>query len=441
MESIKTGLTKNYVEYWTVKQGIKEAAQNIAYGGKKAGVMPRIYYQNGQGVMEDTFTGFEKRYLYLGESAQRDDADGLGNFGEGWKMFLLVAARNKLQHKVETVGFSFWGEMVETPHGVEVLEIKVEENARQVGTKVTIECSREDFYGAVQSFAYLQGIEVSPDSVVEGRRGELWVKGIRIEDNDDTNPLKLRFAYNLQNADVMNRDRSQVKAQEVYRQIKTIVFKANREFIEEYVAEAMLATDKPDMPEDLNRGPNVYPWEGEKVAVWKEVIAKAHKTTAEKLVISSGNTSVDTEAEYRGYRVIKLPTNWNYDLSYLFKRADDVVKTGFNTEAAEISKEERKILARAKKDAKAALKLQSVNELPEIIVAENLTSSDGVTKANGIWDAETKTIYLSHEIFYSQRQVTETLIHEAIHWKTGAADNSQEFTMALQTAITNLLGY
>jgi hypothetical protein len=157
-ERIPTNLTANYVSYWSVSQGIKEAMQNIIFGSIKSETKPVIQYQDGVAILEDFYKGFEKKNLYMGESEQRNDQDGLGHFGEGWKLFLLISARNNLFHKVETVGFDFYGEMVDTPHGVRALEIVIEPNNRTLGTKISIECSEDDFNSGTQGFALVQGI-------------------------------------------------------------------------------------------------------------------------------------------------------------------------------------------------------------------------------------------------------------------------------------------
>ena len=175
VEIIKTNVTGNYCHTWTMAQCIKEAAQNIVYGAVKAEMKPILKHENGVGTMEDNYIGFEKRHLFFGESDQRNDQDGLGNFGEGWKMFLLICARNNIPHMVETVGFSLHCEMRDTGYVLEALEIIVEDTERIIGTKVTVECSEEDFKRGTQGFAVVQGIEkehLGETSLIPNRYGE-----------------------------------------------------------------------------------------------------------------------------------------------------------------------------------------------------------------------------------------------------------------------------
>jgi hypothetical protein len=438
-EIIQTGLTKNYVGYWSERQALKEAAQNICYGGVKSNRKPSLYYLNGYGFMEDCYNGFEKRYLYLGESEQRDDEEGLGNFGEGWKMFLLIMARNNRKHIVETVNFSFYGEMVKTAHGVEVLNIVILSNNRKNGTLVKVECEEDDFNAAIQAFAFLQGIEVEDNKVIANRKGELWINGVRIETDENKNPANLYFAYNLRGEGLTNRDRTQVNQEEILKILPKIIYMADEDFIDNYLRKAL------DDPEnmDFNRAPSFYHYNKDASERWIKGILKIHGASKkEELLISSGYMELDNEAVYRGYKIIELPKNWNWNLSILgFKEVKDVITAKFNVEEIELTEEMIKMLKRAKHDAKKAFALRSINDLPVIKVVNEIIGNDGVTTAYGYYDKENTEIILSKVVFNSQRDLTLVLIHEGVHWKTGADDNTVAFTKGFEAAIGNLLGY
>lgn len=439
IERIQTGLTRNYVSYWTVRQALKEAAQNIAYGSVKSGRPARLEWVDGIGFMEDFHTGFEKRHLYLGESEQRDDRDGLGNFGEGWKIFLLVMARSNLIHRVDTVGFSFWGEMEPTPHGPEVLVIHVEPNNRQVGTMITAECSQEDFESAISSFAPLQGIDCSDECVIPGRYGELWINGVRIEQGDNTNPLNLHYAYHLKDRSLMNRDRSQVNVFMAMLRIRSyIIARQPEEFVRQYVAEAMSGNTR----DDIQKGPVFGFTSDQAITMWRQVIAEAHNTTPEKLVLSSHNADIDKEALYRGYQIIRLPHAWRSELECLgFKRADEVVKIRPNyKEVKELFDTQAENLRKARLDAKRALGLASVRELPQIKVVEEITG-DGYDYVQGLWDPDEQVIYIRDDILWNLPLTVRVLIHEAVHWQTGEGDNQPGFTRGFENAILRLLGH
>lgn len=444
-EQIITGLTASYVSYWSTRQALKEAAQNIAYGVIKSGRPARLDYKDGCAILEDYHTGFEKRYLYLGESQQRDDDHGLGNFGEGWKLFLLHFARSGLYHRVETVGYTFWGTMTPTPHGVDVLSIVIEPNDRTVGTCVVAECSYEDYQAAVQAFVPLAGLPVDimeRDCIIPGRHGELWIAGVRIETDADGNPLSLRYAYHLRDRSLMNRDRSQVDVNKAYQQIKEVIANIDDEaFIKEYVRTATVAASTEAM--DVLNGPSYISWKTRNI--WHAALAEAHRATPAQLVIPSGDPSLDREAEYRGYVLLRTPKAWEWTLYYDLgiKRVQEVVKLRPAMTVVPKSQWTRQQvlnLKRAKLDAKRALGLRSITELPPIEIVHDINLG-GVTEANGLYDNSTKTIYLRYALLDDLPELTRVLIHEAIHWQTGAGDNTPEFTRGFEQAILRLLGY
>ena len=439
VEKIQTGLTRNYVAYWTVKQAIKEAAQNIAYGAVKSGNAPNIYYdeENSMGVMEDTYTGFEKKHLYLGESEQRTDKDGLGNFGEGWKIFLLEMARKNLEHKVDTVGFSFFGKMEPTPHGTDVLVIHVVPNDRKEGTRVMCQVEKEDFETAITSFAVLSGIDekyVAEVCMIPNRKEELWVNGVRIEQDDNTNPLDLYFSYNLKDRTLINRDRSQVNAETVYGHIKKIITSQPREIVDVIIKLALEGNTR----QDIVRGPFFF----NQNLKWVEAIAEAHGTTPDKLILPSNDPEIDKEAKYRGYKLIKLPSQWASELHFIgFKKASEVIQIKPSYNKIDPTRQEKQKLHQAKRDTKKALGLTSVKELPPIVIVDEIKEPNGAYEASGLYDRETKTIFLTRSVLQNQSKATKTLIHEAVHWTTGAGDNSEGFTKGFEDVIQRLLGY
>lgn len=442
IEKIPTGLTRNYVSYWTVEQALKEAMQNIAYGVMKSGIPPKLFEYNGMMAVEDYYKGFEKRHLYIGESEQRHDEDGLGNFGEGWKIFLLVMAREGIGHRVDTVGFSFFGTMEPTPHGTDVLMINVIPNDRQVGTMVVADVSYEQMKRAMESFAVLSGISdeyTKESSIIPHRNGELWVNGVRIENEHTTNPLDLYYAYNLKNRELLNRDRSQVDVEVAYFHIAKLIF--NKAFtsidVYDYVKKAMNGFTQ----QDIVRGPK-YDWDIELGSAWRAIICEAHGCAFDKLVRKSNNQDVNKEAVYRGFTLCELPTLWNTFLDYIgIPKADDVVKLKPKLEKEmSLTKDQLNNLAAAKRNAKRALGLKSVNELPKIMVVKRIEEA-GYEHAIGTYDHEEKTIYLRADILKDKEKATRTLIHEAIHWQTGAGDNTPEFTSGFEKAILRLLGF
>ena len=57
------------------------------------------------------------------------------------------------------------------------------------------------------------------------------------------------------------------------------------------------------------------------------------------------------------------------------------------------------------------------------------------TETNGIWDPSTQSIIILRKMLKSIEDYAGTLIHEAIHAKSGAGDINRQFEIELTTAI------
>lgn len=445
IEKIQTGLTANYIHNWTVLQGLKEAMQNIAYGSIKAGKPAKLYFDKNMNMwaIKDKYSGFEKRHLYIGESSQRDDADGLGTFGEGWKIFLLIMARNHIPHRVKTIGFDFYGTLEPTPHGPEVLIINVEPNDNTEGTKVYADVEEEMWRKATQSFAILQGIhpEVTrEDTILPERNHELWVQGVRIENNQTTNPLELYYSYNLTQRDLINRDRSHVNTELAFLAIRNLIFGMEPEMVAEFVSKSLDGTPG----EDFQRGPIVPGYGGgEQKKVWLDVLADLHATTPDKLTIPSYNHAVNAEAKKKGLVLLDTPRKWDFELSYLgIRKADDVIDDRYNVVREGYSgatKEEKTILAKARTKIKKALALDSVDDLPVFQYVSEIKNPVNDAEKEVYYEAETNVLYLVTGILENREQeVFNLLLPELIVWRY-KAKTIEDFDMAYVQIINNLL--
>lgn len=444
MEKIQTGLTANYVSDWTVIQGLKEAMQNIAYGSVKGGKIAKLYFDSKTGLwsIRDRYTGFEKRHLYIGESGQRDDEDGLGTFGEGWKLFLLVMARNNIQHLVETVGFTFWGVMSPTQHGVDTLVINVLENETKIGTKVSADVSEAQWRTAAESFGILRGIDpelLKRNTIIPETNGELFVQGVRIENEDTTNPLKLHFSYNLAQRDLMNRDRSHVNVEDAYAAIKMLIFRMARTDVEDYIGMALRGSDA----EDILRGPWIpVHSEGDQRLMWLDILAELHACTTDDLVIPSYNVAVNDEAKKRGMTLLDTPRKWDWELSYLgIRKADDVIEDQYDIVeqgAYSVSDVEKTAFSKAKAKIKKAMGLTSVNELPTFQYVEEIKSFAGDDKVVH-YDRELDMIYIATSIMHDESTIVKHLLPEVANWRYRAV-TAEGLEIAYKRMVMRLLG-
>ena len=442
-EIIETGLTKNYVPNWTVEQGLKEAMQNIAYGAIKSERPAKIYYDSKieSWAIRDWYKGFGKQYLYIGESEQRDDSEGMGNFGEGWKIFLLVMSRNGIKHSVSTVGFDFWGTLEKTVHGTEVLSINVEENDRKKGTKVYADVSEESWRNAAKSFAYLNGIDkayISSNVIIPGRRGELYIQGVRIEKDNESNPLKIYYSYNLTQRNLMNRDRSHVDLREAHNAMARIVYEMDSDEVENYIN---LAVGKEVEHEDIARGPIVpYSDSGGQKEVWLNALAKLHACKKDKLLIASYNQSVNSKAKKKGYSILDTPEKWNFELGYLgIRKADDVIDDQYDiVEVGYHGGSSSKAKTTFSKVLKALCEMFEIKkEDLNIRYAESIANSGNQNEKKAHYDKELGVLFVDVGIADDAEELFSCLIPEVTSMLHNA-ETSEEFELAYIKILTSI---
>ncbi len=445
-EAIATGMTVNYVPYWSSYQAIKEGIQNMVYGATKSGDPLKTSHDGQVGVVEDSYVGFPKRYLYLGESGQREDDDGLGLFGEGWKLFLLVMAREGKQHRVSTVGYDFWGEIKTTEHETQVLEIITEPNDRTKGTRLEMECSNEDFLRALDAFLFNQSVEKYGDSegqeaILLGTSG-VFINGIKIEDKDGECPVDIAYSYSIHSdLDMMNRDRTEVNHRRLLTRISQIIFlKADEEFAREFTLRAM---KKGELKEDLAKGPSFISSYKKQVEIWKKVIRELHHANSdENLLIPSSAPSINQALIYKGYTLLQLPDAWFSDLSYLgYASASEKIDTEVTKTMAEnLSTEEEDTLRQAKLKLRKAFRFSSLKEYPPIRVAKEIYSPGSMSTIEGLYSKEDEEIWLSQDVLKSYPLTFKILLHEMIHWNFGVDDNTKEQAKAYEEIVYHLLG-
>lgn len=442
IEKIQTGLTANYVPNWTVVQALKEAMQNIAYGSVKAEKVAKLYFDSKQNLwaIKDKYTGFSKRHLYIGESEQRDDEDGLGTFGEGWKIFLLVMARNEIFHLVETVGFTFWGTMEPTPHGTEVLVINVRDNDSTVGTRVYADVPEEDWRRATKSFAVLQGIDpalTKENGRFKDRKNELWVQGVRIEQENDLNPLNLYYSWNLKQRNLINRDRSHVNTELAYSAIQKLVFEMPEEDIREFVSLAL----EGQLMEDIQRGPYVPAGGHENKAVWLDVLAELHATEPNKLLIPSYNQAVNSQAKKKGFILLDTPRKWDYEVAYLgIQKADDVVDDQYDvTEKSSygISEREKTVFAKVKNRMKKIFGYRTQSAMPEYRYVEEIHNPATGERKYAHYDESLNVIYIDTFIMEQELELAEAILAELVIWEFKAKTH-EDFEKAYRQLLLKL---
>jgi len=441
-EEIPTGITVNYVPHWKTWEAVREIAQNMAFTKLKGGDVEYRYTEDGYAILEDNYTGIEKKHLYIGEGEQRTDELGLGYFGEGLKMALLVFARNDISHRIDTVGYSFWGEIKETEHETQALVIKTRENDREKGTKISMVIPKGMFEKISEGFAPLIGLNSSEETIFKGRYNELWVRGVKIQAREDPNPYEVYFSYNLMDKRLTNRDRTILDKRATAEHIRRIVFFADPNFVKQFIEVARNSENHGFA--DIALGP--YSPTGNETKdwmKWRKALSEVYRVNFDHLVWPSGIAKIDSIVESWGYKLLTdLPNDWYSELiNYAkVKKAEELVSTKPQIKEITPSKEDKELLKRAKLKARKCFRLASVKEFPEIRFAEEIMvfkTDPGVKR--GCYDKKNNVIYLSKEAFSSEKTLFKVLLHELIHWHTGALDGEMAFYREYENIVERLI--
>lgn len=224
-------LTERYASNWGVQEALRELIQNaIDQETQVEGNILGIDYDKDVLKISNKNSVLQKKSLLLGFTSKQDDAETIGQFGEGYKIALLVLTR--LGHKVTIYNYGkreVWtSRFVKSRRyeGERVLTIDVEtefiwKKVPDNNLTIEIEGITEDIYDNLRDRCLL--FHEDKGEVLEDDRGEilledrykgrLYVSGLYIN-NDDS----LEHGYNIKPKYLtLGRDRDLVSSFDVYR--------------------------------------------------------------------------------------------------------------------------------------------------------------------------------------------------------------------------------
>jgi hypothetical protein len=217
-------LTRNYVAAWGMKEAISEFVQNALDSES-----PFLYEYNmvNQTLrITSQFAALPPASLLLGMTSKADNESQIGNFGEGYKIAMLVLTR--LNHKVMIYNDGVVWEPyfdISRQFDHETLHVKeTKANKLQPRTGLTFEIHdifHDDMVEIRKTCLQMQtGVEIgefitTPFGQImnsEQKKGHIYVGGLYITNHDD-----LKYGYNF-NPDqiVLERDRQTINGWDLY---------------------------------------------------------------------------------------------------------------------------------------------------------------------------------------------------------------------------------
>lgn len=221
MEPITLSISSKYAQNW----GLTEALRELIANGIDREVEGRhvsegkfhLSFKNGIVRLVNERTVLTTDKLVLGQSANRDNHEAIGQFGEGLKLAIMVLARRGNPVTIDT-GWERWTPVLEasdTFNGAEVLKVKRRKlREERFDLEIQVADVEEWEYKRVNDLFLNLNPTFDSDFAVQGSpfkrervllqeefRGKIYVKGVFVQTRQDTS-----FGYDL---DVdLNRDRS-----------------------------------------------------------------------------------------------------------------------------------------------------------------------------------------------------------------------------------------
>jgi len=225
MARIELTIKSDYLENWSIRDGLRELLQNAVDAAVDTGEAPILSYnpRRCEGRITSPGAVLTRDALLLGQTTKRGREDQIGQFGEGLKLGVLA-----LLHHEKGIRFltptEAWVPAIEESKqfpGQRVLTIRTTprtlakaasiEHLNSEQTTVTVSgLSRHEWNAAVGLFRGLgpdaEHIHTTSGSILldPSQRGRLYVKGVLIETDQS-----LHYGYDLRVAEV-DRDRKMV---------------------------------------------------------------------------------------------------------------------------------------------------------------------------------------------------------------------------------------
>lgn len=244
---IPLSLSESYVSAWGTWEAIREILQNAIDEPEHT-----IQFMESEGKIIVTNSGvIPTASLLLGNSSKQGDSETIGQFGEGFKLALLVLARQGKKVTIINDG-DLWEPVFEYSDLFEdkCLHIRVTPGSSSTGSvAVSIE------YLTFEEFTEIGNKYLTPDRMdvvfegsgsqafTKGKVAQLFVKGLYVCDLD-TDKDKYTYSYNMApNMIQLDRDRNKVSTWAIQSDIVDMVIASGRMDL----LQQMASGNKPDV--------------------------------------------------------------------------------------------------------------------------------------------------------------------------------------------------
>lgn len=421
MATLELSINTNYVPGWGAWEAVRELLQNAKDADDLGAGMTVRFTKGGQLIIENQQGTLTRDSLLLGSTTKANRADQRGQFGEGYKLALLVLCR--LGHDVVIhAGAETWTPFIETSErfdGAEVLKIRTRprQGSTQSGVKFVVKGLGEDEWRAVQANTlFLQpalgdeAVETCHGTVLtdEAYAGKLYVGGLFVCKMPDN----YRYGYDLKRVS-LDRDRKLAEPWSLRWEIsKTlgVAVEANK----------------------LEVVPLLDPFRGEAKALAAnlEYVRSIAQETAAAFLAEHGDTAMPVddynqaqEAEHHGFKPVMMGREQRALIEAVTGPAESRIQQR-NLEAREVVQlGDMTLLERENLDWALQLVNGAVGDLKQSVQVVEFYGE----RVKGTFTPD--TIRLARRLLTDKSALISTLVHEVAHNEGGDGDHAHAAAM------------
>jgi hypothetical protein len=410
-----------------------------------------ILKKNSYWVIRDYGRGLKYTNLTQNENQEKlQNPKVIGKFGIGLKDALATFDRKGIKVQIK----SKHGDITLTKTSKDGFEdiitlhacIAEPTDPNLIGTEVIIDSVTDDEILKAKNLF----LRFSGESVIEstkagdivkktGTLGKIYINGVKVAEEE-----KFLFNYNITQLTAaikksLNRERTNVGRTAYTDSIKKILLSCQSSEVAKLLASDLQNINYGTQHDELN-------W----IDVQEHAVKILNKTEKVVFVSSSdliAHPNMIDEAQKSGHQIISIPENLKekikggtdfsgnpiIDINQFVTNYNDSFKFEF-VSIQDLSVDEKNVYDQTEDI------LNLINGKPQIvkeIIFSKTMRKDfySETETQGIWDPSTRSIIILRKMLRSVRDYAGTLVHEAIHAKSGAGDVNRQFETELTTAI------
>lgn len=231
MATFKLTLNPNYVPNWTTSwEAVREFVQNGLDARDKGHEFRAVWDpKKNQLKLSNQGAKLSRSDLLLGSTSKADDPTARGHFGEGFKLAMLVLARNKVKVKIRTGSETWTPEIVYSEeYGSDLLQIRTSPSKDDGHLTVVIDSVSEESWTRIKQLVIpLRDTPPKHISTSDGDilldpsdKGRIFVKGISVFEDP-----KLAYGYDFKKLD-LDRDRKMANVYSLEWAIRNVMTEA-----------------------------------------------------------------------------------------------------------------------------------------------------------------------------------------------------------------------